>query len=319
MDQHLSLNIFETVCERIEGALTRDNLDECKTNKKIIYINGAIIDRLLCDNGHTLTELCNSGYIDGNFRNTLCGSFFPYPNLLKFIDILLANNVYVNGDFFLEHIFYVEYYGDIKKTCLEIFHLLNDNYLIQTYDFVYCSYFCVEMLEIIEKNVEIDYNRLFIKLFKSDKFINEYNYCLNKLDDLSCVDIGDIIANTNYIKYYSINILIEKGLNIRVIDPNYNGQFVNTDNLVDIINTMQIKYISIIDSIYLTAHQFAIFSLKVNIDKLDLFLSDNKIIRDRQPKIFKSEREKLFEKYDIDTYGMLTSLAQLHTQPYYSN
>ena len=60
---------------------------------------------------------------------------------MEFINARLINNVYVNGDFFLENIYYID---------------LNNNYLIQKYDFIYCSYFSVEILEVVGKYI-IDY------------------------------------------------------------------------------------------------------------------------------------------------------------------
>lgn len=313
-------DIFEKIYEKIKDFITTKNLDECEANKKIIYINNRVIDSLLDDSEYTLTELCEGRYIDGNFKRS-GHLFYPYANLLDFIATLITNNVYFDGNYFLDDIYCIDYVGVNKEICIKIFNLLNDNYLIRNYDFIYRSYFCVEILEIIEKYITIDYDRLIKKLFKyGRKFINEYNYCLNKQHDLSCVNIDDMVTNTDSIKHDSINILIEKGLNMRIINCNSQQQIININDIVNIINSMQIKYINIIDRINLTNRQFAIFLLKVDVDKLDLLLSDNKIIvcdHEQQFKELKSDREKLCEKYNVNTFTVFTSLAQSQLQPYY--
>lgn len=317
MNHHL----FESVCKRIKSNITKEKLHQCKEKKKIIYIDDTIIKKLIYHDGHILIELCNNGYIDGNFKNTIEDKFYSCYNLLIFIKILLDNRVSVDGNFFLDNISYPKYHNidiDIdKKSWIEIFCLLNDHHLIQNYDFIYCSYFCVDVLEIIEKNIVVDYIKLFGPTFRSgyDKFIDQHNYCLNKLYDLSDVNLDDIIINTIAIKYDSINILIEKRLNIHTIDCR--KPLLDVDTFVNIVNVMQNNHISMIDKIYLTNEQFAIFLLKVNTDKLDLLLSDNKFIvcdcnYKQQFEELKSDREKLFEKYNINTYAMLTSLALCH-------
>jgi hypothetical protein len=292
---------FEKICQDLGRSLTKNIIGEYKKNKKINYINNSVVDALMNSKEETIVTLCKDGYIDGNF---VIENLVASGNLLNFIFMLYDNAIQFDGDLIIDNtlmqcnkIYYVS-----------IFNFLYEKKLIHNYEFIYKSVPPpIEILKIVDNVIMIDYNRIFRSSFRNiiPRYHVEYNYILDKISDVSDINVNDII-NIYDFDSSLINILIEKGLNINIIKSRsyYRGIYC-------LINDINDDYIGYIDEIHISTSEYVSILLKVGVNKLDLLLSSVKIIiNDSLSYVMPCDRKYLFEKYNIDTNDIIMSMLK---------